>query len=377
MIEQNKKIVRFRFAIKLHIDDVNTLYYIQNELNGIGIVRKYSEKYYAEYIVLNFNDIKEVIVPIFEKFKLITKKEYSFSLFAKAIKLKSYINLNKEKGIRMSDNEFNDILYFKLKMSNKDGDINENNSIPNLEIIPMWLLGFVKGEGTFGYKYTVRYFQIAQHKRSVNALNSIENYLLRYIIEKSNNKIKDFQMIKVINKRTNILSYSIQDIDILYKYIVPFFANIEFKSRKKLDFYMWSVALKIRVYGYHTLIKGKSILLKISKGTNKYRYTNSKLENYTLPTKKDIKNLFSMPPIFHEDEKLTHREYTILYGQKNNSRKGYRVYVYKNKVGLSESPFMSYALVTKILNINSNIIRRYIDTGKEYNNKFIFSSFKL
>lgn len=132
--------------------------------------------------------------------------------------MKSYINLNKEKGIRMSDNEFNDILDLKLKMSNKDDDINENNSIPNIEIRPMWLLGFVEGEGTFGYKYTVPYFQIAQHKRSVNALNNIENYLLRYIIEKSNNKIKNFQMTKVINKRTNILSYSIQDIDILYIY---------------------------------------------------------------------------------------------------------------------------------------------------------------
>lgn len=82
IINKKRKIIRFRFAIKLHIDDINTLYYIHKEVGGIGIVRKYSLKYYAEYIILDFNHIKDIIVPIFEKYRLLTTKKYSFSLFA-------------------------------------------------------------------------------------------------------------------------------------------------------------------------------------------------------------------------------------------------------------------------------------------------------
>lgn len=36
-----------------------------------------------------------------------------------------------------------------------------------------WLLGFVEGEGTFGYKHLVPYFQIAQHKKNLFVLEAI------------------------------------------------------------------------------------------------------------------------------------------------------------------------------------------------------------
>ena len=32
-------------------------------------------------------------------------------------------------------------------------------------------------------------------------------------------------MTKVINKKTNVLSYTLQNVEILYKYIVPFFSK--------------------------------------------------------------------------------------------------------------------------------------------------------
>jgi hypothetical protein len=54
----------------------------------------------------------------------------------------------------------------------------------------------------------------------------------------STSELIDFHMTKVINKKTNILSYTLQNVEILYKYIVPFFSSMEFKSRKKLDYEM-------------------------------------------------------------------------------------------------------------------------------------------
>ena len=41
-----------------------------------------------------------------------------------------------------------------------------------------WLLGFVEGEGTFGYKHMVSYFQIAQNKKKLFILDAIEGYMV-------------------------------------------------------------------------------------------------------------------------------------------------------------------------------------------------------
>jgi hypothetical protein len=403
MIEKNKKIVRFRFAIKLHIEDINCLYYIKENLDNIGIVRKYEDKNYAEYIILNYNHIKNVIIPLFEKFELITMKKSAFYLFSNAVKLKDQVNLNRENGIKMSEKEFKDFNSFKLNMSIINQNVSDTFNIISLDNRPFWLLGFVEGEGTFGYKYRVPYFQIGQHKRSINALNSIENFLLKNVINLNNNSRYDFKMTKVLNKRTNVSSYTIQDMDILYKYIVPFFESMKFRSRKSLDFYLWSIAIKIRIYGYHTLKEGKYILTQISEGTNKFRYNrftsrketnifksrevtrdvtplpsviSKNIEENTLFLGKEIDNLFSMPPIFNQNGHSSHLEQALLHARRNSSRKGYPVYIYENGIEMDISPFSSYASATKNIGLDSNVIRRYIDTGKQYKNKYTFYSFK-
>jgi hypothetical protein len=59
-----------------------------------------------------------------------------------------------------------------------------------------------------------------------------------FFYEISTSKLIDFHMTKVINKNTNVLSYTLQDLEILYKNIVPFFSSMVFKSSKKLDYEM-------------------------------------------------------------------------------------------------------------------------------------------
>jgi len=79
-------------------------------------------------------------------------------------------------------------------------------------------------------------------------------------------------MTKTKNIKTNVLSYTIQNMDILYKLIIPFFQSMKFNSRKSFDFKIWSYSVKLRILGYHELKEGKRLLLKLSRGTNKYRY---------------------------------------------------------------------------------------------------------
>lgn len=55
----------------------------------------------------------------------------------------------------------------------------ENLLKQKVSITKWWLLGFIEGEGTFGYKHLVPYFQIAQHKKNLYVLKAIEEFLLK------------------------------------------------------------------------------------------------------------------------------------------------------------------------------------------------------
>lgn len=100
-----------------------------------------------------------------------------------------------------------------------------------------WLLGFVEGEGTFGLKNLVPYFQVAQHSRSILTINLIAKFLskLPRVHKETINTNKPSSVI-TINKRTSVHSLTLNDIDVLYDYIVPLFESIPFQTRKGVDF---------------------------------------------------------------------------------------------------------------------------------------------
>ncbi|KAF8541401.1 homing endonuclease, partial [Trichophaea hybrida] len=101
-----------------------------------------------------------------------------------------------------------------------------------------WLLGFVEGEGTFGYKHLVPYFQIDQHKKNLFVLNAIESFLLGLPKELHNTLgNQSFNVHYALNKKTNVYSMSVVSIDTLYSYIVPYFQSMSFLTRKALDFH--------------------------------------------------------------------------------------------------------------------------------------------
>lgn len=83
------------------------------------------------------------------------------------------INDRKVEG-RLLGNDLLEIVPYlkKLKESMNKGrleiDKKEEELLKNKVIINMWwLLGFVEGEGTFGYTVSIPYFQIAQNKKKI------------------------------------------------------------------------------------------------------------------------------------------------------------------------------------------------------------------
>lgn len=72
----------FRFLIKLHVDDVNSLNFIRNSLGGVGNVT--TEGSVAYYKVTSQKEIK-LILEIFDKYPLNSSKHLDFIAFRRAL----------------------------------------------------------------------------------------------------------------------------------------------------------------------------------------------------------------------------------------------------------------------------------------------------
>lgn len=370
--------VSFSFSINLHSDDIEILHKIAKTL-GVGKVKLANTRSSAFYIVTDINEIIKVILPIFEEFPLQTSKNLDFICFSKAVKIK----LNSESyGLKKKISKTDLISIKKLKNSMNSGrvdlKVSELRKLTNqVSINFWWLLGFVEGEGTFGYKHLVPYFQVAQHKKNLFVLKAIESFLLKLPLQNT----EDNQEINVhfaLNTRTGVYSMSILSIDAIFYYIVPCFIFMSFNTRKSLDFKYWVISVIMHKYGYYYLPEGKKLALQISLATNKFRYTNSVANDIVLPSEDSIFQLLALPAPFDISKGLTHLELVREFIINKGGRKGFTVYIYNKQEGkeLAGSPFSSYGAghVAIGLRAGSRVAGRYIDTGKAYKDKYIFSS---
>src|SRR5689334_3263634 len=89
------------FIIELHKDDVEVLNKICKTL-GIGNVNINGNS--AKFIVNKFEEIINVIVPIFKEFPLQTTKYLDFTCFLQAIMIKNKVGLNSSLSQQEKDN---------------------------------------------------------------------------------------------------------------------------------------------------------------------------------------------------------------------------------------------------------------------------------
>lgn len=108
-----------------------------------------------------------------------------------------------------------------------------------------------------------------------------------------------FNVTYTLNKGTGVYSMTVTNIDVIFDYLLPLFENTSFYTRKILDYHYWAISTIMHKFGYYYLPEGKKIALQISKGTNKYRYSNSKnLSISDLPDKESISKLLAQTPPF-------------------------------------------------------------------------------
>ena len=363
----------FIFRITLHIDDCAVLFTIRERL-GIGVVSIRNQT--CTYSVHSFQNIINVLLPIFDKYPLLTLKQLDYSDWRKAIILKKE-NKDQSSKISLSLTTFNQISHIKNNMNTNRTDY-QNYKLKKEMISKYWLVGFVEGDGSFFFTNGNAVFSLTQKDKRI--LEVIRDYLeniplnppYKGLVKPSRGK--PHCSITRKNKNT-AYQLDIQDKDVLFQYILPFFKNLQFFSRKGIDFSIWCLGLHILINGYNHLFKGKELLLKLSNNMNSKRYFSDISELLDI---QDLKELFDTQPPFDIYSGKSHFVLAKEFHAKKGSRRGYKVYVYKNGIQIKESPFHSYRDCCKVLDVISpSSIKNYIDSGKPYKEYQFYSTLQI
>lgn len=338
LISIDRQYVRFRFKISLHIDDVEVLNTIKSNLN-VGTVTLESSRNRCSYIIQNYEEIKNVICPIFNAFPLHTSKRLDFENFSQAI----FIKDNK----KLSNTDISKIVSLKNTMNTKREIFTYNTTKSQIIINPNWFIGFIEGEGTFGIKTgSALYFQVAQKNTSQESLNAITTFLTglsNNVLQ--NSKILPLNVINTMNVRTDVVSLVVNSVDSLYYYLLPLLDTSKMYSRKAIDFNLWRVALLLKIKGYYYLPEGKTLFLDISDILNKRYSTNTtkKISEIIDNIFKRSQIIFEKDPPFDVKSNIPHSDNVRKFSIQNRADNPKVVYIYTNKGMVEGSPFVSYS----------------------------------
>lgn len=109
------------------------------------------------------------------------------------------------------------------------------------------------------------------------------------------------------NNNTGVDVLRIKGVDSLFFFLIPFFLNLSFVTRKYVDFHLWSLILMLNKYGLIFTPEGKAAGLSLKSYLNK-RYTTD-VDRGSIPDLVSIYNLLSNP-LFDQKVAMTHYEIT-------------------------------------------------------------------
>jgi len=268
----------FSFRIKLHQDDAGVLLAIKDRL-GVGEVYPAFNKWkrYFEYSVQSTKELIEVVLPIFDTFPLLTVKAIQYKYWREAIEIK------KNRGVYsgLSSQEAEAIRVLKYRMENKDSQEVANwnsNNINNGVVTGPWLIGFTEGDGSFTLANRKPGLYISQSPISESTLLLILNYFKALYSNKQltldHGDIPVFPYDTPSQKSNMTAAYiSISHMDVLFYYILPFYVNQRFYSRKEVDFRLWIVVLLLFYRGVQDTPTSQFVISSIFNNINNRRYS--------------------------------------------------------------------------------------------------------
>lgn len=250
----NNKII-FTYKISLIINNIQLLYKIKNYLK-IGSIN-YTNNIVI-YLINNNNDLLNIILPIFDKYKLLTSKRFNYLLFKKCLLINNN-NFNQLLKINLinniinnNNNKYNNYIsdsWYNIYKNYKNININnikiinnilENNLlIINKIITKSWLIGYIETKSSFKLikkdNKIIHYFNINIIKLDYIVIYSIK-LLLNINININNYKLELFDN-KSIEYIINYLKFNNHKSRLLgiksYEYLIWKRSYYKYKNNNK------------------------------------------------------------------------------------------------------------------------------------------------
>lgn len=277
------KKITFMFTIVLHIDDLHVLEYIKTKL-GVGRVRQDKDK--CIFSITNAEGIYRLI-SVLDEYKLNSTKYLDYMNFKKAFLFyitrdKVLLSSNTSEAIILT----NQILNVKNSMNTK----RTNTTLPSdhsIVITKGWLLGYIEGDGSFFISRTgiQPTFSISATAEQRPLFEKIKTFLEQDLAfdKYSMFKLKKSSIIALndvsareTGKASIILL--IKNRKVVNNYLIPYFKDIQFITKKGLDFSYFSVISRAVYNGSHRSEEIRSLILKLSYNMNNFRLSTFKGE---------------------------------------------------------------------------------------------------
>jgi len=272
------KLLKFSFTWKigLHIDDIEVLKYIQEKL-GIGKISINREQDECKLAVSSMSDIRKLIAH-FDKYKLNTTKYLDYVAFKEAHNL--YFNR------KVFSTELQTKL-LELKNSMNTNRTDFNLPADHIKITKSWLLGLLEGDGSFHlYRGDIQaVIGITLTEIQLPVIEKIKEFLINDLGLDWYSKIKirltsiiaiNFQKARTSTSKSSV-NLKISNIYLLYNYLIPYFADVPFLTKKGKDFKDFQLICRLIYMGVHRTENIKALILKLSLTMNNNRLsTNTK-----------------------------------------------------------------------------------------------------
>lgn len=219
-ITKKGKYLTYELGIELSIKDVQLIYKIKDIL-GVGKVsfRKRNDIEMVSLRIRDKNHLKDFILPIFDKYPMLSNKQYDYLRFKDALLSKIIYSDDLPEYTRSNES------------------INSVESIINTPYFSAWLVGFIEAEGCFStYKlnkeddYLIASFDIAQKDGEIliSAIHKYLSFTTKIYLDKTN-----CSRLKVTGVRS---------VENVIKFLQG--APVKLLGNKKLQYLLWIKQLR-------------------------------------------------------------------------------------------------------------------------------------
>lgn len=212
---KNGKYLIYEMGIELNIKDLPLLRKIKYLLENVGNINIYKNNTKCRYNIRNKNDLRRIILPIFDKYPMLSKKSHTYFRFRYLLLMNCVYYEQIE--YHYQSKIYKQALYTFETIQSKNNTFLKIGKYP--KYFSYWLVGFIEAEGSFSIypikrpakydNFYVASFEIGQNNAEL-LISAIQLFLnLKTKITKISNQSNNFYKLKVSSVKciTNLVKF--------------------------------------------------------------------------------------------------------------------------------------------------------------------------